>query len=537
MPIVSDRKGGVTVILASALFMLAGAATVAVDLGSVYLARRQLQGMADAAALAAADGGRSAVEALLRQNNVSGVSIATIEQGDYRADASIAVDNRFVVNATNGTAMRVELQQRAPLFFGRLLVGRDGVDLRARAVARRTNAAAFSLSTGLASLSGGLPNMLLSSLAGTQLNLSIMDVQGLASLNLDLLGFADALKVRTGRDGQSYGELFDAEIPLSDIIGAMADSGNGSSSAAVLLGVAGRVAGRSLRLSDIIDLGPMKGAASSTGQPNIALDSLAMLRMVLSPPSQTAVPMDLSVTVPGLTSTHLMLVTNSGQVRSPMLTVTDNNDIVLRTGQMRLYLDSSVAAVLPGIASVRVPLYVEAAAAEARLSDIECASGSVNNGVTLAVTPSIGTAALADVDAAALTNFSSPPNAQPAILAQTLGTKVTGYANIALGGLQSQPVHFTPGEISAHTVKSVSTNDLARGVAGSLMHNSRVNVSLLGINVPASPLIAPVTALLGTTAPLLDDVLNSITATLGIRLGTANVQVHDIRCGLASVVA
>ena len=38
--------------------------------------------------------------------------------------------------------------------------------------------------------------MLLSALAGTELNLSVMDYQGLANLNVDLLHFADALKVR-----------------------------------------------------------------------------------------------------------------------------------------------------------------------------------------------------------------------------------------------------------------------------------------------------------------------------------------------------
>ena len=47
-----DKRGGISVLLAGSLFMLAGAATVAVDLGSVYLAKRQLQGVADAAALA-----------------------------------------------------------------------------------------------------------------------------------------------------------------------------------------------------------------------------------------------------------------------------------------------------------------------------------------------------------------------------------------------------------------------------------------------------------------------------------------------------
>ncbi|NML11699.1 hypothetical protein HHL08_16335 [Sphingobium sp. AR-3-1] len=529
-----DRRGGVTVILAGSLFMLAGAATVAVDLGSVYLARRQLQGVADAAALAAADGGRTAAEQLVGRSGISGAALATYDSGSYIADSSMPMDQRFRAGDPNGGAMRVEVRRRAPLFFGRLLVGRDGIDLSARATAARTDAAAFSLGTGLASISGGLPNMLLSNLAGTELNLSVMDYNGLASANLDLLHIADALRVRTGRDGEAYGALFDRQIPLSDLLGAMADSAGTSPAAATLLALSSRIPGRSIRLSDIVDLGPMRGAANATGQPNILLDAFSMLRMLLSPPSGTSVPMDLRVTVPGLTSTRLMLVTGEGQARSPLMSITAKRDVVLRTAQTRIYLESTVATILSGIASVRVPLYVELAAAEARLSDIQCGA---NGGVTLAVTPSVGTAALGDVDMNALTNFSVPANPRAALLAQTLGTRVTGYANISLGGTQTHNVHFSPSEISAQQAKTVSTQDLTQGIAASLASQTQIQVSLLGITIGNSPLSPLVGAVLGTTAPLLDGIINSVTATLGVRVGSADVRVHERRCGMAAIVA
>ncbi|WP_298397261.1 pilus assembly protein TadG-related protein [Sphingobium sp.] len=530
----ADHRGGVTVLIAGSLFMLAGAATVAVDLGSVYLARRQLQGIADATALAAAQGGRSAAEQLVSQSGVTGVALALLENGSYATDSSVAVENRFRPGDASGGATRVEVQRRAPLFFGRLLVGRDGVNLAARAVAARSDAAAFSLGTGLASLSGGVPNMLLSNLAGTELNLSVMDYNGLVSANLDLLRIADALKVRTGRNGDAYGALFDQNIPLSDLLTAMSDTVAGSSAASTLLTLANRIPGRSVRLSDIVDLGPMRNSTSATGQPNILIDAFSMLRMVLSPPSGTAVPMDLRVGVPGLASTRLMLVTGEGQSRSPLISITSKKDVVLRTAQTRIYLESTVAAALAGIASVRIPLYIELAAAEARLSDIKCGD---NGGVTLAVTPSVGSAALADVDVNALTNFSTPANPRAALLAQALGTRVTAYTNIALGGTQAQSVFFTPAEISAQQAKTVSTQDLGQGIAASLTNRTQVQVSLLGITVSNSPLSPLVGALLGTTAPLLDGILNSVTATLGVRVGTAEVRVHQRRCGIASIVA
>lgn len=530
----TDRRGGISVLLAGSMFMLAGAATVAVDLGSVYLARRQLQGVADAAALAGAQGGTEAATQLLERSGVAGVRMQSLETGTYAADPAVAVAERFRADPFVSSAARVTVTRRVPLFFGRLLVGRDGVSMSARAVAARSDVAAFSLGTGLASLSGGLPNMLLSSLAGTELNLSVLDSNGLLGANLDLLRVADALRIRLGRDGVAYGALFDRDIPLAELLGAMADVSVGSPAAATLLALAGRIPGRSVRLSDVIDLGPVGGAASPTGQPSILIDAFSMLRMILSPPSGTSVPMDLNVSVPGLTATRLMLIRGAGEAHSPALAVTASRDVVIRTGQMRLYLDSSLSALLPGIASVRVPIYIELAAAEARLSQVDCGSPG---GVTLTVKPSLGSAALGDVDTAALTNFAVAPNVRPAVLAQALGTRVTGASHILLGGTQSHTVSFSTADIAAQKTKTVSTGDLTGGIAASLMQRAQIRVTLLGITLDASPLVGSVGGVLSATAPVLDGIVNNVMGTLGVRLGTADVRVHQRRCGIATLVA
>lgn len=534
-----DARGGISMILAGSLFMLAGAATVSVDLGSVYLAKRQLQGMADAAALAAIGGGRAAAQGLIDQGGASGVSIASMETGTYAANAATPVGQRFQAvgmgaAGTGAPALRIELRRRAPLFFGRLLVGRDGVDLAARATAAKADAAAFSLGTSLASVSGGVPNVLLSALAGVDLNLSVMDYQGLASANVDILDVADALRLRLGRDGEPYGALFDRDIPLSALLTAMADAAAGNPAAATLLSLANRIPGRTVRLSDVIDLGPSRSATNQAGQTNVVVDAFSMLRMALSPPSGVATPIDMRVTVPGLTSTRVMLITGEGQARSPLMTITASRDVVLRTAQTRLYVESSVATLLGGLGALRIPIYVELAAAEARLSAIDCAPGG---GVTLAVTPSIGSAILADVDTNALTRFSTPANPRPALLAQLPGTQVTAFTQMALGGTSAQAVSFTADDIASKRTKTVSTGDVAQGLAASLADRTSVQVSVLGVKLGGSPLSAIVGGLLGTTAPIIDDLLNGVTAALGVRLGAADVRVHDRRCGIATIVA
>lgn len=533
----ADRRGGVAVLLCGALFMLAGSAAFAVDLGSIYLAKRQLQGIADATALAATQGGRGAAEGLIGRYGVPDVRLLGMESGYYAADPALAPEQRFLPGDPRATASRIEVERRVPLYFAKLLIGRDTVNVRARATAARADAAAFSIGTGLASIEGGLPNMLLSALAGTELNLSVMDVNGLASLNVDLLHFADALRLRLGHDGDSYGALFDREIPLSDIFGAMADGAANSPTAAVLRTIAGRMGSRTMTLSDIVDLGPMRGAGSADGQPALVLDALAMVRMILSPPAGTAVPMDLRLTVPGLTSTRLMMITGSGQAETPMLTITAARDMVVRTAQTRLYLESAVATALSGIASIRVPLYIELASAEARLSSIDCTAGSGTQGVTLAVTPSVGTVALADLDIGALTDFARAPNMRSAVLAQTIAVRVTGQATIALGGTGAQSVHFTPAEIAAHQRKTVSTHDLTQGVAASLAGRTQVQVQVLGLGIGTGLLAPAIGGILGTVAPLLDSILTTVTTVMGVRVGSADVRVLAQRCGMATVVA
>lgn len=537
-----EQRGGIAILLASSLFMLAGAATVAVDLGSVYLAKRQLQGVADAAVLAANAGGRPAAQQLLLRSGLSSVELATLTDGQYARDRAIPVADRFTPGAAQSNATQLVLRQQVPLYFARMLVGRDHLAIEARATAARADLAAFSIGTGLASVEGGLPNALLSALVGTELNLSVMDYKGLVNLDVDLLGFAHALQARAGAGDDNIVALFGREVPAADIVNALADTAGGSQAAATLRGIANRLAGRSIRLDDIIDLGPMANDTSS-GSPALVLDAYTLLRMILEPAPGHPRQVDINIAVPGLTSTRVKLLLGGGQAHSPLLTVTDARDVVIRTAQTRLLLETSVGTAISGLLTLRIPILVELAAAEARLSAINCAAGSPGHGVTLAVTPSVGSVSLGDVDMGQFANPGTALTPRPALLGQLqLGpllpvTRINGYSHVALGGVQPQAVHFSPSQITAKDVRRVSTNDLVGGVAGSLLRDIQLQLTLLGLPINAGPLASAVGGLLNTTAPLLDGVLNSVMGLLGVRIGTADVRVHQMRCGRSTLVA
>lgn len=533
----AEQRGGIAIILATSLFMLGGAATVAVDLGSVYLAKRQLQGVADAAVLAANAGGRPAAQRLLVRSGLSAVELTTVTDGQYASDRAIPVAERFTPGAAQPNATQLVLRQQVPLYFARMLVGRNQMAIEARATAARADLAAFSIGTGLASVEGGLPNALLSALVGTELNMSVMDYKALVDLDIDLLGFAHALQVRAGAGDENISALFGRNVPAADIVHSLADTASASVAAATLRGVANRLAGRSIRLDQIIDLGPMADGTSGAN-PSLVLDAYTLLRMILEPAPGQPRQVDINVAVPGLTATRIKLLLGGGEAHSPLLTVTDARDVVIRTAQTRLHLETSVSTPIPGLLTLRIPILVELAAAQARLSSINCAADSQGHGVTLAVTPSVGSVTLGDVDMAQFAQPRTTLTPRAALLGQlVLGTRITGYSHVALGGVQPQSVHFSTSQIAANEPRRVSTNDLVGGITGSLMRDIQIQIAVLGLPINTGALASAVGGLLSTTAPLLDGVLNSLMGLLGVQIGTADVRVHQMRCGLSKLVA
>lgn len=535
-----DNRGAAAVLFALSLMSIAGAAAVAVDLGSLFLAKRQLQGVADAAAMAAAqgslsDGGTSSARALIDHSGVTGVSIAEITPGQFSRDASIAPAARFTPSTTAPTAARLTLERNVPLFFGRLLLGKSTMTIRTRATAARVDMAAFSIGTRLGVVSGGVANQLLSSLAGTNLNLSVVETGQLASANVDILRFADALRVRLNMQGSSYAELFGARLSLSDVVRAIADASPDSYTATILNTIAAALPNTMVELSHLIDLGPLGDgdARGSTGA--LQVDIFSFLRSLLADAKGGSYDATLNVTVPGLTSVKLIMA-GGNAASSPWLTVTSAKDVVVRTAAARLYLDVKAGVVLPGIASLRIPIYVELGAAEARLADIRCTGNTLTDGVTLAVTPSAGSVAIADVDSAAVPNFAAVPAKQPAVLVNILGTRVNAFANIALGGMQTHNVVFSKADIAAHRTQTVGTGDLTSGIASSLANQVQISITVLGITVNVGPLVSAVAGQVLALAPLLDTLLNEILSVMGVKVGVADVRVDQLRCGVPSLV-
>jgi uncharacterized membrane protein len=526
----------VTIIAAGAMAMLILITALAVDVGSIYLGKRHLQGVADAAALAAANASgdpRSAANAAIAANADGNTSLTTLVTGSYLADSAIPTGSRFTPGATPSNAAQVTLTQSLPLFFGRFVMRGGTTDISAKATATRMDLAAFSIGSRLAAVQGGLPNALLSGLAGTDLNLSVMDYNSLVGANIDVLSFSDALRTQLHLNAATFGETLNTSVTLPQALSALAAVTGDPTAAAALRSMALKVPPTTILLSNLIDLGPLAGQTSADPTSVVMIDSYSVVREMLQIANgQRQVALDLGLSLPGITSTKLTLAIGQRPAHSPWLAVTTDNSVIVRTAQSRLYLDSNVGgAATLGLLSVRLPLFIELAQAQAKLKAISCSGGRSAATVSLDVQPAVGQIAIADVNTAALSDFSTPVTLNRAAIAKSLLVKVTGLANISLGGTNWQSVDFSAADIAAGRVQTVSTNDLTQGVATSLLSGIDLRATALGLGVNLSAVTSAVGGLLTPLAPTLDTLVDQVTGLLGVHVGQADVRVDGLRCG------
>jgi uncharacterized membrane protein len=120
--------------MAGGLFCALAALTV--DIGSIALHARQLQGAADLAALSGArdiDHAEAAARATARANAGKRAWSPSCSRVAMFRTAKIAPDRRFTAGlaspADAPNAVRVTLTDRAPLYFGRWILGKDALDI------------------------------------------------------------------------------------------------------------------------------------------------------------------------------------------------------------------------------------------------------------------------------------------------------------------------------------------------------------------------------------------------------------------------
>jgi uncharacterized membrane protein len=535
-PLAADTRAGISIASAFSLTALVGAAALAVDVGALYLDRRELQGIADAAALAAAvaDPGEkhAAAERVIAANCDCGIRIDAFTEGTYTADAATAAEQRFAAGGTSPNAVRITLARSHPLSFARIFTGSEARDVHATATGARRGYAAFSLGSRVAAVHGGVPNALLSALTGSQLNLSLMDYQALASADVDMLAFSEALRTQIGGEALTFGQTLDTRVTTPQILSALANASDGQA-AAVVGHIAESAIPTSLIPSRAIDLGPRASSIRADAANPVKVNLLSLMRaMLLLGNANRQLDLSLASDLPGGSGIDVALLVGEPPANSPLIAVTDDQEVIVRTAQVRLKVGARIATPL---ASIDLPIVAELGSASARITDIDCSRGA-SDAVALAVTTSPAMVAIGSVDAADFQNMQHPLDPRPARLVRLPLISVDGGAKLDASDLAEQPLSFSRADIADGMVKTVESGGLVAGAAKSLSDQLELKVHVLGLGLNAKPLSALVGTTVAAAAPVLDGVLESLTSVLGVHLGEADARVNALRCGHARLV-
>jgi len=550
--LIKDKRGAISIITALSAFVLIGFTAGAVDFGSVFLRTRQLQGMADLAAMAAASDlprAQAAALATAKANAWTEPLNAEVKTGIYQPQIQLPVDKRFApVNGSAVNAARVTLNSQAELFFASVFLGRSSLPISRTATAAQAQAASFSIGSRLLSLQGGAVNAVLSGLTGSTVNLQLADYNALASTQVDLFQYCNALKTRLGLKAGSFNQTLSTQMTTAEALKGIADvlSSDGKTSAAeAMTALAAAATGnQKIALGNLMNLGPYgdQDYLNPNGGTGVAVSALDLATAALGiAQGGHQVQFNLTGSLPGLTKITAYLAIGERPANSPWIAITDRNDVIVRTAQARLYIEAQVlpvGSVLSSLANITVPVYVELASAQAKLANIQCAIPRADSSVTLSVAPSIGQAAIGSIKTSQLSNFTSALAVSDAKLVDTALIDVTGKANIQLGGLTWKQVSFSDSEIAAGTLKTVKTTDLMQSLFSSLLSSldPQVKLSLLGLGLGLGPVKSAVNGTLSAVASPLDGVVNSLTGTLGLGLGEADVRVNAVRCNAVALV-
>jgi uncharacterized membrane protein len=526
-----DERGGAAVITAISGAVLAGVAAISVDLGVLYFEARKCQTAADLAALAGArDIGRAEAAASATAAENVEMSRLVVERGVYRADRALAADARFAPDAAGG-AVRVSVTTRAPLYFGAWIMGRDSIEVTRTATAAAEPMAAYSIGSRLASLEGGMANGLLSALTGSEVRLRAMDYRALASADVSLLSYFDALATELDLEVGRYDEILDEEITAPQALGAIArvleEAGLEHETGLVEALAADADADRTLRAGDLFGLDD--GLTPSSLRVEVEALDLAQAVLVAAN-GERQLALDLGSDF-GLAALDVSLAIGERPNQSPWMTVT-NDAVIVRTAQSRLFVRARVGG-SGSLAVVNVPILIELASAEARLDTLACRPDSVD----LEVRTGVGQIAIADIETDRLHRFTEPLALRPAALVNTPLLRVTALSDLRLGGDTWQTTRFNARDIADREVRTVRTVDLAQSLMASLIEDSEVEVRLLGLGLGSRDLVGrQVADLLQGLARPLDELLLAVSAITGARLGEADVRVTGLRCGAPVLV-
>lgn len=373
-----QEAGNVAVIVALSLTALMGFVALGVDGASLYRVRAQLQSVSDLAALSAMrdpDAAEARATGAVTGNGMNAQSVTAVEVGRYLRNPALPPSERFTPlepGAEGINAVRVALARSEPLHFARAISDADSVTMAAQALAARTGAARFSLTSHVARLDGATLNDALSQGLGVSVSLTAGEAEALAGVRLSLGDVLDALGRQTGLAERNPAAILDA----TTTVGAVLTAAQGLLPAGVTLPARGAL--RAVPVAALVSgADPALGLTVSEALAETDIAALDLLR-ALALAGLGAHPVDVAVDVPGVLDVSGVAMLGPRHVSSGWMALGEAG-VTLHRSAARL---DTIVGLQPallgslgtGVTATRLslPLVVELAGATATLDRIAC---------------------------------------------------------------------------------------------------------------------------------------------------------------------
>ncbi|RFZ89224.1 hypothetical protein D0Y60_00895 [Shinella sp. WSJ-2] len=566
--VLADRSGNIGTLAALSLPLLVFSIALGVDFGYLTVQERQLQASADLAAIAAAANIGEAAKSAAAYFALNGMPVtvtdkdgdtviqaialppgtkrtlatAQIERGRYSADPDITPEARFKPASTDADAARVTLTRPADLFIASIFTHQPPV-LSAVGSAARNKIAAFSVGTRLASLNDGILNALLGQLLGTKLSLKVMDYRALVDTDIAVNPFLKAVATQLNLTAATYEDVLNAGITMPQLLASMrAVDGLSATTKSALRLIEHATASSKVKLplSRILNIDPKKGLAVATGGDwQMAVNALQIISAAAALANgKNQVALDLGTSLPGLAAVTVRLAIGEPPVETPAHRLGEPGSAV-RSAQTRLAVEVSFdgLAALAGL-RIKLPLYVEVAASEAKLADIRCLGGKAENAnVSVDAVPGVAEIALGKVDPSVLSDFSDDARVQKARILDSGLVRIDAIAHVEAKNLGRTRLAFSPTEIAGRTVKTVSTRHTLTSSVTTLLQNLDLDIQILFLTLgtPKAVTSALASTLAMVTAPI-DELLYNLLLVVGVRVGEADIRVTGVRCQRPALV-
>ncbi|MGM0449422.1 MAG: pilus assembly protein TadG-related protein [Pseudomonadota bacterium] len=525
---VSRQSGAISVLAASALSLSLVMVALAVDSARLFYQHSEVQGAADAAAVAAIteyardDTSGESPMAAAQQAAETTVQESLGERGEL-TDAAVgrmrSEDGELTFQPDgSGLAMQVGVERPTPASLVAGWVWPEEAVLAADAVAEQPQIIELQAASGLASLETGnseILNALFGGLLGTDLSLDLATYQGLADTNIEL---ADLVEAHAG--ASSVEELLDTRLTLAELVDLTARAAPGQTSAVLQLGaLAARVDPMlDLRLGDVLAIGlPSEEMAA-----NVALNALSLVRLGAQAANEgQAVALDLSSDVLSeVGAADLNVDLELGE--PPEIAIGEAGKAPngewrteVNTGQLGLAIELEALSALSSVLEITADIQVDLAQGSARARDLRFENGSpvVEVGAEAGASDlqlGVGVnilSGLVTADSTASSVLDNPP--QTASFSQPFGPEYAKTFGVEVGP----------------------------AIADGLLDELELELGLAGISVPIpvseSEVLQAVTSLVGE---LVGVVVDPLLGALGLQAGIADVSVNDVRAGTPRLV-